>query len=108
MKKVDNSLDNHCTLTWWAMGKKTVFFKGKLIDLLIKLNIKVIKQRRKENRYYYAVTFKGHDITYKVMDTEDQIPYHAKKFIQMYLVKMGDKSTLKIDNVFKQKVTVNH
>jgi hypothetical protein len=101
-------LSRHCTLHWWNMGTKTLSFKGTLKDLLKNQGITYTKKKSEIEGFYYF-TFKSQSgITYKVRDAEYDFAYQAKKFVQMELVRMGDKATLYVEALWRPTVTVNH
>jgi hypothetical protein len=101
-------LETYCELHWWNMGTKTLYFKGELKNLLKKQDITFTK-RKTENEYNYTFTFKNpYGITFKVRGSKLEFPHYAKQFIQMELVRMGDKSKLFVKGIWRPTVTVNH
>lgn len=101
------ALNTYCELYWWNMGKKTLFFKGTLKDLLKEGNITFTK-RKSDSAYLYIFKFKNpYGITFKKEFAIDDFPLYAKQFIQMDLVRMGDKSQLYVSGVWRPTVTVN-
>jgi len=109
MKKLfKQELSTYCTLHWWNLGKKSLAFKGELKDLLEiqKINYS-IRKTKIEGLYHFR--FKNtYGIEYKVKSTQMDFTYHAKKFIQMELCRMDDKSTLFVQGTWRATVTVNH
>ena len=104
MKK---ALNTNCILHWWNMGSKTLSFNGSLRDLLKKQNITFTK-RKTEHEGIYTFIFKNpYGITFKVRGLELEFPHLAKQFIQMELVRMGDKSRLYVAGTWRSTVTVN-
>lgn len=104
---MENQLKTYCTLHWWNMGKKTLSFKGELKDLL-KVHKITFTKTKTEHEGLYTFKFKSaYDITFKTNGTIRDFPYLAKQFLQMELVRMGDKSQLYVDCGFRPTVTVN-
>lgn len=104
MKK---ELETYCELHWWNFGKKTLSFKGELKDLLKNQNI-TFTRRKAENAGLYMFYFKNiHGITFKKRGTIQDFAHYAKQFIQMELVRMGDKSQLYVAGVWRPVVSVN-
>ena len=104
MKK---ELQTYCELYWWNMGHKTLSFKGELKDLLKEQRITYSK-RKTDREGLYMFTFKNDNgITFKKRSTVDEFPFLAKQFIQMELVRLGDKSQLRVWGVWRSTVTVN-
>lgn len=100
-------LNTYCELHWWNMGSKTLSFKGRLEDLLKEQNI-TFSKRKTENEFIYTFNFKSaYGISFKKNSTLIDFPHLAKQFIQMELVRMGDKSQLYVANTWRPKVTVN-
>jgi hypothetical protein len=107
MTNMKDVLKTYCELHWWNMGKKTLDFKGELKDLLKEQRITYSK-RKTDKEGLYIFTFKNdYGITYKTRDTIMNFKYVAKKFIQMELVRLGDKSQLYVQGVCRPTVTVN-
>jgi len=103
-----NQLNTKCTLHWWNMGSKTLSFNGSLSDLLKEQNITFTK-RKTEHEGLYTFIFKNpYGITFKVRAQVYEFSHYAKQFIQMELVRMGDKSQLYVDCTFRSTVSVNH
>jgi len=102
-------LTNHCTLYWWNMGTKTLAFKGTLGELLEKNKIQYLKRKTMTqgiNTYHFK---NQHGLSFKTTGVDWQLPDIAKQFLQMELVRMGDKATLHVEGViWRPKVTVNH
>lgn len=104
MKK---ELNTYCELYWWNMGSKTLSFKGRLEDLLKEQKI-TFSKRKTENDYYFVFHFKSPcGISFKTRGTIEDFPLLAKQFIQMELVRLGDKSQLYVANTWRPKVTIN-
>ena len=104
MKK---ALKTYCELHWWNMGSKTLSFKGELKDLLKEQKITFTKTKT-ELEYIYIFRFKNpFGISFKVRGTTIDFSHLAKQFIQMELVRMGDKSQLYVSGVWRPTVTVN-
>ena len=108
MKKLEQALENYCELHWWNMGRKTLSFKGTLKDLLDEQSIKFSK-RKTDKEGIFTFTFKNpHGITFKKTGTIEDFAHLAKQFIQMELVRMGDKSQLYVSGTFgRHTVNVN-
>ncbi len=107
MKNLNNGLKTYCELYWWNMGKKTLSFKGELKDLLKDQKITFTK-RKTETEGIYTFYFKSvHDITFKIRGPINDFSHYAKQFIQMELVRMGDKSRLHVRCYWRPTVTVN-
>jgi hypothetical protein len=104
MKK---QLETYCELRWWNMGKKTLSFKGKLKDLLKGYKITFTKTKTDIEGYYTFKFKSAYDITFKVRGHIQDFPHYAKQFIQMELVRMGDKSQLYVDCGWRPTVSVN-
>ena len=115
MESIKNQLETYCELHWWNMNKKTLSFKGKLKDLLKEQNITFIKRHnitynkgKVENEGIYTFYFKSiHGISWKIKSTISDFRHIAKQFIQMELVRMGDKSKLYVSGSWRPTVTVN-
>ena len=107
MKNLANQLKTYCELHWWNMGKKTLSFKGELGELLKEQKISFTKKKT-ENEGIYLFSFKSaYNITFKVRSTIEEFPLYAKQFIQMELVRMGDKSQLYVNGCWRPIVNVN-
>lgn len=112
MKKVKNSdiereLQAYCELHWWNFGKKSLAFKGELKDLMKNQQITFTK-RKTEIEGIYTFSFKNpYNITFKIRGTIGDFRHYAKQFIQMNLVRMGDKSQLYVSGAWRPTVTVN-
>jgi hypothetical protein len=108
MRTIKNELKTYCELHWWNMGKKTLSFKGELKDLLKKQGITFTK-RKTEHEGIYIFYFKcSSGISFKRSAPISDFSHFAKQFIQMELVRMGDKSTLYVSGTWRTTVTVNH
>ena len=101
-----NQLKTYCELHWWNMGKKTLSFKGELAELLKVQKISFTKKKT-ENEGIYLFSFKNDFITFKVRASISDFGLYAKQFIQMELVRMGDKSQLYVSGVWRPTVNVN-
>lgn len=100
-------LETYSQLYWWNFGKKTLSFKGNLKDLLKKQNI-TYTTRKSNHEGVYTYYFKSkYNVTFKVKGTVEDFPLYAKQFIQMELVRMGDKSQLYVNCGWRPFVTVN-
>jgi hypothetical protein len=107
MKQFKKELETHCELHWWNMGTKTLSFEGELKDLLKNQNITYTK-RKTATEGIYTFTFKNpHGITFKATGLTHDFAHLAKQFIQMELVRMGDKSKLRVDCSWRPTVSVN-
>ena len=107
MENLNTQLKTYCELHWWNMGTKTLSFKGELKDLLIEEKISYSK-RKTDREGLYLFTFKNDNgITFQKRSTIDEFSFLAKQFIQMELVRLGDKSQLYVQGVWRPKVTVN-
>jgi len=105
MKK---QLETYCTLHWWNMGKKTLSFKGELKDLLKEQKITFTKRKSEHEGLFIFIFKSAYDITFKVRGTINDFPHYAKQFIQMELVRMGDKSQLYVTGTWRSTVNVNY
>jgi len=104
MKK---ELKTYCELHWWNMGLKTLSFKGDLKDLLKEQSITYTKKKT-EAEGIFTFTFKNlHGISFKSNGSLHDFPHLAKQFIQMELVRMGDKSQLRVNGAWRPTVSVN-
>lgn len=101
-------LETYCELHWWNMGTKTLSFKGELKDLLKEQNITFTRRKSDIDGYYWFYFKSSYYVTFRVRCSKSEFPHYAKQFIQMELVRMGDKSTLYVQGVFRRTVTVNH
>ena len=104
MKK---ELETFCELHWWNGGRKTLSFKGELQDLLKKQGVKFTKRKSDIEGLYNFVFRNDYGVVYKVRGQVSDFAYYAKKFLQMELVRMGDKSQLYVAGTFRPTVTVN-
>ena len=101
-------LSIQCVMHWWNFGTKTLAFKGTLEDLLKQHNITFTK-RKTHIEGFYIFSFKSiHGVTFKVQGAMYNFAHYAKQFIQMELVRMGDKATLCVPGAWRPTVTVNH
>ena len=107
MSIIEKELKTYCELHWWNMGKKTLDFKGELQDLLKSKSIKFTK-RKTEYDGLFTFHFKNRNgISFKARGQSHDFPHLAKQFIQMELVRLGDKSELYVECFWRPKVTVN-
>jgi hypothetical protein len=107
MKKLARELETYCELHWWNMGKKTVSFKGTLDELLRYQGV-TFTTRKTDKEGLYNFHFKSsYGISYKVRNTISDFKHSAKQFIQMELVRMGDKSQLYVNGCWRSTVTIN-
>ena len=107
MKGLEKYLDTYCELHWWNMGKKTLSFKGPISELLKQQCIKYTC-RKTDSEYFYKFKFtNSNGITFIKKGLLLDFPFLAKQFMQMELVRMGDKSQLYVQGVFRPTVTVN-
>jgi len=107
MENINKELETYCELHWWNMGKKTLSFKGELKDLLKEQKISFTKTKT-EIEGIYTFHFKSsYNITFKVRGSIGDFRHYAKQFIQMELVRMGDKSQLYVSGAWRPRVNVN-
>lgn len=107
MRQLKDELETYCELYWWNFGKKTLSFKGRLEDLLKEQKITFTKKKT-ETEGIYTFNFKSaYNITFKTNGTLYDFKHYAKQFIQMELVRMGDKSQLYVNGTWRPVVTVN-
>ena len=107
MKGLEKYLETYCELHWWNMGKKTLSFKGDLASLLKYQNIKYTCRRTNSEHLYIFKFTSSSEITFKQRGLLSDFPHLAKQFMQMELVRMGDKSQLYVEGVWRPIVTVN-
>lgn len=110
MKNLKEILNTYCEEYWWNGGRKTLSFKGNLKELLESHRTKyTIKKTEDEGEGLYILTFRNeYGITFKTRGLMSDFAHRAKQFIQMELVRMGDKSTLYVQGVWRPTVTINH
>ena len=107
MRQLKKELETYCELHWWNMGSKTLSFKGNLKDLLEEQNITFTKKKT-ETEGIFTYTFKSsYGISFKTTGLIHDFPLLAKQFIQMELVRMGDKSQLRVVGAWRPTVNVN-
>lgn len=100
-------LETYCTLHWWNMGKKTLSYKGDLKGLLEQQKIFFYIEAT-ENTFCFRYKFENlHGISFNCKGLKSDFTHFAKQFIQMELVRMGDKSSLYVNCDWRPKVTVN-
>lgn len=107
MKKLEKQLKTYCELHWWNMGKKTLSFKGTLSELLKQENVKYTCTRTDSEHFYKFKFTSVNGITFIKNGLLHDFPHLAKQFIQMELVRMGDKSKLYVACEWRPTVTVN-
>lgn len=107
MEKMNIELAKYCELHWWNMGRKTLSFKGELNDLLKKQKITFTRRKSEIDGLYWFYFKNSYGITFKIRGSIMEFPHYAKQFIQMELVRMGDKSKLYVQGVWRPTVTVN-
>jgi len=88
-------------------GKKTLSFKGKLKDLLKEQNIVFTRRKTKLDGIYDYYFKSAYGVKFKARGTINDFRHYAKQFIQMELVRMGDKSRLYVTGSWRPTVTVN-
>jgi hypothetical protein len=89
------------------MGKKTLSFKGTLTDLLKSQKITFTKKKSDIDGYYWFIFRSAYCITFRVRCNVNDFPGYAKQFVQMELVRMGDKSQLYVSGTWRPVVNVN-
>ena len=106
-KTIKKELEAYTELYWWNFGKKTLSYKGNLKGLLKHQNITYTK-KKSEIEGLYEYTFKSpYGITFKQVGTIQDFRFLAKQFIQMEMVRMGDKAKLYVEGTPRPSVTVN-
>lgn len=104
----EDLLNTNYTLHWWNRGRKKLSFEGSLQDLLIIHKVKYTISKT-DHAFILNYTFKNpYGITFKQTGTFSDFTLYAKQFLQMELVRMGDKSTLWVNGTWRPTVTVNH
>ena len=107
MRQLKKELETYCELHWWNMGSKTLSFKGELKDLLKEQKITFTKKKT-DNEFIFTYHFKSaYGVSFKVNGTAIDFPHLAKQFIQMELVRMGDRSRLYVSGAWRPTVNVN-
>ena len=101
-------LETYCEEYWWNCGKKTLSFKGSLKELLKKHKITFRKRKTKTEGIHMFYFISSYDVRFKATGQIHDFSHLAKQFIQMELVRMGDKSTLYVNGCWRSQVTVNH
>ena len=105
---MNQELSTYCELFWWNFGKKTTSYKGDLRGLLKENNIKFSTRNSKEVQGLRDFYFKSaYGLSWKVRGTTFDFKHFAKQFIQMELVRMGDKSKLYVQGCPRPTVSVN-
>ena len=106
MNTIKEQLITYCEEHWWNGGTKKVSFKGALNTLLERHSITFSVKRI--NKYQCTLRFRNaNGITYTVNCMYSDFSYHAKKAIQMELVRMGDPTSLYVRDTIRPVVTVN-
>jgi hypothetical protein len=82
-------------------------FKGELKDLLKNQKITFTKNKTEIDGIYTFHFKSAYDISFKQRGTASDFRHYAKQFIQMELVRMGDKSQLYVQGSWRPTVTVN-
>jgi hypothetical protein len=104
MKK---QLETYCEEHWWNLSTKTLSHKGNLAGLL-KTHSITFSKRKTEREGIYTFHFKNpYGISFKKQGTIEDFTHLAKQFMQMELVRMGDKSKLYVQGTWRPTVTVN-
>lgn len=107
MNNIKKELETYCEEHWWNMGRKTSSFKGELKDLLKEHKITFTK-RKTDTEGIYTFNFKSpYGISFKTNGLISDFRHIAKQFIQMELVRMGDKSQLYVSGAWRPTVSVN-
>ena len=108
MALLKEELKTYCELFWWNMGRKTLSYKGDLKGLLASQKIK-FRVRKTENDYIFKYYFSSpYGIKFTTTGSLNDFESLAKQFVQMELVRMGDKSMLYVNCLYRPIVTVNH
>ena len=107
MEKLIKELETYCELHWWNMGKKTLSFKGSLKDLLKNQKITFTYEETNKDGIFIFHFKSSYGISFETGGLNSDFAYLAKQAIQMELVRMGDKSQLYVEGVWRPKVTVN-
>lgn len=105
--RLNEELKTYCELYWWNMGSKTLSFKGELKNLLIEQKITFTKTKTDVEGIYKFVFKNPYGISFKTRGTIESFTHSAKQFIQMDLVRMGDKSQLYVSGAWRPTVNVN-
>ena len=103
---IKEALRTYCEEHWWN-GSKTLSYKGELKGLLEKHEITFTKKPGEVIDTFIFKFKNPYGITFTVRETVDQFPHVAKKFIQMELVRMGDRSQLYVAGCWRPTVTIN-
>lgn len=107
-RTIKKELETYTELHWWNMGRKTLSHQGELKDLLKHHNI-TFSKRKTETEGVYKYNFKNpYGISFKATGTINDFTHLAKQFLQMELVRMGDKSRLYVRGCWRSSVTVNY
>lgn len=107
--KFKAELNTYCTLHWWNFGSKTLQFKGTLQEFLKEQKVTFKISKKKDSDFQFNFNFTNpYGITFKVVGMQQEFPHYAKQFLQMEMVRMGDKCTIYVQGVWRPTVTVNH
>ena len=107
MDDIKKELETYCELHWWNMGKKTLSFKGYLKGLLENQKVTFTKKKSEINGLYIFKFKNTYGMTFEVKGQMYEFPHFAKQFVQMNLVRMGDKSQLYVNCFWRPTVNVN-
>lgn len=105
---INKELSAHCVEHWWNMGTKTRSFDGDLRGLLKKHDLKYTTRKTDREGIYRFYFSSPYGIKFQRTGVEHDFRHFAKQFIQMELVRMGDKSQLYVAGSWRPTVTVNH
>lgn len=105
--KIKKELETYCELYWWNGGRKTLSFKGNLKDLLKEQKITYTKRKTEIGGIFTFYFKSSYNVSFKVNGLISEFKHYAKQFIQMELVRMGDKSKLYVEGAWRPTVTVN-
>ena len=108
METIKEQLSVQTSLHWWNMGTKTLSYKGDLGGLLENQRVTYTKTKTENEGIYLYIFKNNYGMTYKVRGLIHDFSHYAKQFLQMELVRMGDKSKLWVDCGWRPEVTVNY
>lgn len=104
---IEKTLETYCESHWWNRGKKTLYFKGTLKELLKRHSL-IFEIEKVECPYSCIVHFKNpNGISFTQKDLLSNFVQNAKLFIQFEMVRYGTKSQLFIKDTIHPNVTVN-
>ena len=107
MKTLKTELKAYTELYWWNYGKKTLSYKGDLKGLLKNQNVTYTKKKT-EHEGIFEYRFKSaYGVVFKTTGIISDFRHLAKQFIQMELVRMGDKASLLVSGSWRPLVNVN-